>query len=94
MHCHCITVSMHGIIEKCYEWSNILLLKITTFVGYIDPSEMELCHSMANMVAVVLACEPCSNHLWYHMFAANELSGSHMTGFMVSPIIILASNPG
>ena len=43
---------------------------------------------MANMVAVVLACEPCSNHLWYHMFAANELSGSHMTGFMVSPIII------
>ena len=41
------------------------------------------------MVAVVLACEPRSNHLWYHMFAADGLSGSYMTGFMVRTLFPL-----
>ena len=38
---------------------------------------------MANMVAAILACPPRSNHLWYHLFAANELNHTHVTGFMV-----------
>ncbi len=52
-------------------------------ICHLDPSDVELCHAIANMVAVVLACPPRSNHLWYHMFAADGLLGTHMTGFMV-----------
>ena len=52
----------------------------------IDQLEIELRHALANMVAAVLACPPRSNHLWYHLFAANELNDTHMTGFMVSII--------
>ena len=47
------------------------------------PDQIELRHALANMVAAVLACPPQSNHLWYHLFAANELNGTHMTAFMV-----------
>ena len=48
-----------------------------------DQLEIQLRHALANMVAAVLACPPRSNHLWYHLFAANELNDTHMTGFMV-----------
>ena len=41
------------------------------------------CHGIANLVAAVLVCPPRSNHLWYLMFAADELQGSYMPGFMV-----------
>jgi hypothetical protein len=45
---------------------------------------MDLRHSIANMVAMVMGCPSHSNHLWYHMFAADELVNTYMTGFMVS----------
>ena len=51
-----------------------------------DQLEIQLRHALANMVAAVLACPPRSNHLWYHLFAANELNDTHMTGFMVRVI--------
>ena len=35
------------------------------------------------MVAMVMGCPSRSNHLWYHMFAADELVNTYMTGFMV-----------
>ena len=50
---------------------------------YLDQSDVDLCHSIANMVAVVIGCPSRSNHLWYHMFAADKLVNTYMTGFMV-----------
>ncbi len=49
-----------------------------------DPSDRSLCHSIANMIAVVLALEPRSNHLWYHLFEVDKLENTFMTGFLVS----------
>ncbi len=49
---------------------------------FIGQSDKDLCHSLANMVAVVLGGSS-SNHLWYHLFAPNELHKTYMTGFMV-----------
>jgi len=51
--------------------------------------EIALRHAVANMVAAVLACPPQSNHLWYHLFAANELNDTYMTGFMVNKSLFL-----
>ena len=53
-----------------------------------DQLEIQLRHALANMVAAVLACPPQSNHLWYHLFAANELNNTHMTGFMVRVLFV------
>ena len=47
-------------------------------------SDVALRRALANMIAAVLGCPPQSNHLWYHVFAADELKNSYMTGFMVS----------
>ena len=49
-----------------------------------DQSDVDLRHSMANMLAVVMGSPPRSNHLWYHLFAADKLQRTYMTGFMVS----------
>ena len=49
-----------------------------------DPNDQELCDALANMVAAVLAYPPQHIHLWYHMFAADELLNTFMTGFLVS----------
>ena len=51
-----------------------------------DQSDDDLCHCMANLVGVVLGCQPQSNHLWYHMFAPDELKDTYMTGFMVNKL--------
>lgn len=50
---------------------------------YADQSDIDLRHSIANMIAMVMGCPARSNHLWYHLFAADELRGTYMTGFMV-----------
>ena len=34
------------------------------------------------MIAVVLGCQPQSNHLWYHLFDQQPLWNSYLTGFM------------
>ena len=49
----------------------------------LDPSDTDLCHSLANMIAVVFALPSHSNHIWYHMFNPGELEKTHLTGFMV-----------
>ena len=48
-----------------------------------DQSNVDFCHSLANLIAVILGCEPQSNHLWYNLFAADQLTGTYMPGFMV-----------
>lgn len=40
--------------------------------------------AMVHMVTVIVGSFPCSNHLWYHMFAPEELVNTYITGFMVS----------
>ena len=53
------------------------------WLKFIDPSDESLCHSIANMVAIVLGCPDFSNHLWCHMFAPDQLVNTYLTGFMV-----------
>ena len=50
---------------------------------FADQSDTDLRHSLANMIAVTLGCPSHSNHLWYHMFAQEELLNTYITGFMV-----------
>ena len=52
-------------------------------ISVIDQSDIDLCHCLANLVGVVLGCQPQSNHLWYLLFSPNELKNTYMTGFMV-----------
>ena len=49
-----------------------------------DQSDRDLRYALANMVAVVLGCEPESNHLWYHLFDQEPLWNTYLTGFMYS----------
>lgn len=64
-------------------WS-ILATRLNATHHYsTDQSDTDLCHSLANLVAVIIGCQPQSTHLWYHMFAADQLKGTYMTGFMV-----------
>ena len=44
---------------------------------------VNFCHSLANLIAVILGCEPQCNHLWYNLFAADQLTGTYMPGFMI-----------
>ena len=39
-------------------------------------------YALANMVAMILLLQQ-KTHLWYHLFAIEELEGSFMTGYMV-----------
>ena len=54
---------------------------------FVDPSDIDLRHALANMIAVVFALPSHSNHIWYHMFCPGELEDSYMTGFMVMPCV-------
>ena len=54
------------------------------FFVSIDQSDIDLRHALANLVGVVLGSPTSSNHLWYHLFAADKLENTYMTGFMVS----------
>ena len=55
----------------------------------VDQSDIDLCHSLANLVAVIVGTQPQSNHLWYHLFSPDELVDTYMTGFMVQLHFIL-----
>lgn len=48
-----------------------------------DPSEIDLRHGLANIIAVVFGLPSHSTHLWYHMFAPGDLESSYLTGCMV-----------
>lgn len=50
----------------------------------VDQSDLDLRHALANLMAVILGSPSRSNHLWFHMFAADRLQNTYMTGFMVS----------
>ena len=50
---------------------------------YVDPSDVDLRHALANMIAVVFGLPDHSTHLWYHMFSPRDLENSYLTGFMV-----------
>ena len=52
------------------------------FSHSLDQSDIDLCHSLANLVAIVLGC-PFHTNLWYHLFDQAELHGTYMAGFMV-----------
>ncbi len=67
------------IIDGCGTWHWLVGV---SFVG-ADQSDVDLRHSLANLVAVVLGSPSRSNHLWFHLFAADRLEGTYMTGFMV-----------
>jgi hypothetical protein len=47
-----------------------------------DQSDAHLRYALANMVAVILGCEPRSNHLWYHLFHQQPIWNTYITGFM------------
>ena len=49
----------------------------------LDSCDTELCHALANLIAVAFGLPRQSTHLWYHMFAPRDLENSHVTGFMV-----------
>jgi len=53
-------------------------------VLFVDPSDTDLRHALANMIAVVFALPSRSNHIWYHMFSPGSLESTHLTGFMVN----------
>lgn len=52
-------------------------------VAILDPSDVDLRHALANMIAVVFGLPSRSTHLWYHMFNPGDLENSYLTGFMV-----------
>ena len=56
---------------------------IAVSIIYIDPSDVDLRHALANMIAVVFGLSDHSTHLWYHMFSPGDLENSYLTGFMV-----------
>ena len=49
--------------------------------------DYDLKYALANMVAVVLGCEPQSNHLWYHLFGQKSLFGTYLTGFLYNRVV-------
>ena len=59
------------------------VLKLLSF-SCAGPSDLELRHAIANIVAAVLGTPEKSTHLWLHMFSPSDLDGTYMTGFMVS----------
>lgn len=40
-------------------------------------------HTIANIIAVVFALPPMSNHIYYHLIAPDQLPGTYVTGYMV-----------
>ena len=78
---HYSTYSNHQ--EGSREVSGVTLHCILSFSFSSDQSDVDLCHSLANLIAVILGCQPQSNHLWYNLLAADQLTGTYMPGFMV-----------
>lgn len=50
---------------------------------FLDSSDIDLRHALANMIAVVFGLPNHGTHLWYHMFNPGDLENSYITGFMV-----------
>ena len=66
--------------------NNLVFVPCNQITTATDQSEVDLRHSIANMVAMVIKCPPYSNHLWFHMFDPDKLVNTYMTGFLVHVI--------
>ena len=49
-----------------------------------DPSDIQLRHAVANLIAVTFSLPPRSTHLWYFLFDQSELEDTYLPGFRVS----------
>jgi len=56
------------------------------YIFTLDPSDTDLRHAVANMIAAVFALPEGSNHMWYHMFSPKDLEDTHISGFMVNKV--------
>ena len=63
---------------------NVCVQCIVEFKPSTDALVSDMHNALAHLIAVVLGCPPQSSHLWYHMFAAEDLANTYITGFMVS----------
>ena len=48
-----------------------------------DPSDVQLRHALANLIALTFSLPPRSTHLWYFLFDQSELEDTYLPGFMV-----------
>ena len=64
----------------------LLLICITVHlpVHSADRSDIQLKHSLANLIAVTFSLPPRSTHLWYFLFDQSELEDTYLPGFRVS----------
>lgn len=53
----------------------------------LDDQANTMCNALASVVAAVLACPDHATHLWYHLFDPDRLTGTQITGFLVSTIL-------
>ena len=55
--------------------------KVHFTLFYIDDTLLR--HTLANLIAVIMACPRRSNPLWYHLYAPIELFDTYIPGFRV-----------
>ena len=53
-------------------------------VHYADPSDIQLRHALANLIAVTFSLPLRSTHLWYFLFDQSKLEDTYLPGFRVS----------
>ena len=56
---------------------------MAVYAPFLDLSDTDLRHALANMIGVAFALPNRSNHIWYHMFWPGQLENTYLTGFMV-----------
>ena len=58
-------------------------LCVCLFGRRVDPSDVQLRHALANLIALAFSLPHRSTHLWYFLFGQSELEGTFLPGFMV-----------
>ena len=58
-------------------------LYVCMFVHHADPSDVQLRHALANLIALAFSLPARSTHLWYFLFGQSELEDTFLPGFMV-----------
>ena len=53
------------------------------FDCHADPSDVQLRHALANLIALAFSLPARSTHLWYFLFGQSELEDTFLPGFMV-----------
>ena len=58
---------------------------IVSHTRFADPTDINMRHSVANLVACALGTRTCekSSHLWCLVFAPEALCGTYLAGYMV-----------